>query len=382
METEKITQIGLVTGQTKDPTLLAQRFSPHSNDKNIAPEEQLRILIATDVLSEGQNLQDARIILNYDLPWAIIRLIQRAGRVDRIGQKSDQVLCYSFLPADGVEQLINLRGRLRDRLRQNQEVVGTDEAFFEDEEEREMLLNLYHEKSGILDEEDEGEVDLTSEALQVWQTAIAANPKLKRIVEDLPDVVFSTRYHQPTVVEPEGILLYLRTAEGTDALAWVDKNGNSVTQSQMRILRMARCHLETPALERHPQHYELVQKASELITEQTKKVAGTMGSKRGARIRVYDRLLAHCQRVKETTPILAQGLEWENLEKAIEMIHQYPLKQNAIARLNREFKAGIRDEDLARLVLFLQEHEALCVVTADGEFDGARVICSMGLFQG
>jgi hypothetical protein len=363
LQTEKITQIGLVTGQTKDPTLLAQRFSPHSNDKNIAPEQQLRILIATDVLSEGQNLQDARIILNYDLPWAIIRLIQRAGRVDRIGQKSDQVLCYSFLPADGVEQLINLRGRLRDRLRQNQEVVGTDEAFFEDEE-------------------DEGEVDLTSEALQVWQTAIAANPKLKRMVEDLPDVVFSTRYHQPTVVEPEGILLYLRTAEGTDALAWVDKNGNSVTQSQMRILRMARCHLETPALDRHPQHYELVQKASELITEQTKKVAGTMGSKRGARIRVYDRLLAHCQRVKERTPILAQGLEWENLEKAIEMIHQYPLKQNAIARLNREFKAGIRDEDLARLVLFLQEHEALCVVTADGEFDGARVICSMGLFQG
>ncbi len=382
LETEKITQIGLVTGQTKDPTLLAQRFSPHSNDKNIAPDEQLRILIATDVLSEGQNLQDARIILNYDLPWAIIRLIQRAGRVDRIGQKSDQVLCYSFLPADGVEQLINLRGRLRDRLRQNQEVVGTDEAFFEDEEEREMLLNLYHEKSGILDEEDEGEVDLTSEALQVWQTAIAANPKLKRIVEDLPDVVFSTRYHQPTVVEPEGILLYLRTAEGTDALAWVDKNGNSVTQSQMRILRMARCNLETPALDRHPQHYELVQKASELITEQTKKVAGTMGSKRGVRIRVYDRLLAHCQRVKEKTPILAQGLEWENLEKAIEMIHQYPLKQNAIARFNREFKAGIRDEDLARLVLFLQEHEALCVVTADGEFDGARVICSMGLFQG
>jgi hypothetical protein len=42
------------------------------------------------------------VIVNYDLPWAIIRLIQRAGRVDRIGQQSDQILCYSFLPADGV----------------------------------------------------------------------------------------------------------------------------------------------------------------------------------------------------------------------------------------------------------------------------------------
>ena len=106
------------------------------------------MLVATDVLSEGQNLQDCAIILNYDLPWAIIRLIQRAGRVDRIGQQAEEILCYSFLPAEGVERLINLRGRLRDRLNENQEVVGTDEAFFEDEQAREMLLNLYNERSG------------------------------------------------------------------------------------------------------------------------------------------------------------------------------------------------------------------------------------------
>ena len=60
-------------------------------------------MISTDVLSEGQNLQDAAIIVNYDLPWAIIRLIQRAGRVDRIGQQNENILCYSFLPAEGVD---------------------------------------------------------------------------------------------------------------------------------------------------------------------------------------------------------------------------------------------------------------------------------------
>ena len=55
------------------------------------------MLVATDVLSEGQNLQDAHIIVNYDLPWAIIGLIQRVGRVDRIGQLHNEILCYSFL---------------------------------------------------------------------------------------------------------------------------------------------------------------------------------------------------------------------------------------------------------------------------------------------
>jgi superfamily II DNA or RNA helicase len=109
-----------VTGASEDPTGYAWRFSPASNRNEtnkgnpaFRPENELRVLVATDVLSEGQNLQDAAIIVNYDLPWAIIRLIQRAGRVDRIGQKSDKILCYSFLPAEGVERLIRLRARVR-----------------------------------------------------------------------------------------------------------------------------------------------------------------------------------------------------------------------------------------------------------------------------
>lgn len=382
LQAQGITQIGLATGQSADPTALAWRFSPISNEKPIPEAAQLRVLVATDVLSEGQNLQDCAVILNYDLPWAIIRLIQRAGRVDRIGQQAEEILCYSFLPAEGVERLINLRGRLRDRLSENQEVVGTDEAFFEDEQAREMLLNLYNERSGVLDEAEEGDVDLTSEALQIWQSAIDANPALKGIIEKLPDVVYSTREHEPTGSDPEGVLLYLRTDGGTDALAWVDKDGNSVTQSQMRILRMARCSIDTPPLPRHPLHHELVTSGAKLIAEQSKTVAGTLGNKRSAAARTYDRLMAYTQEVRESTPLLAMGTEWENLERAIEEINQHPMKQNAIARLNREFKAGISDEQLARLVTFLREHDALCVINPEERRDGAQIICSMGLFQG
>src|SRR5690606_10602831 len=108
----RLTGIEAVTGNTESPTAAAYRFSPHSNKKPIEQDKELRVLVATDVLSEGQNLQDAHIVINYDLPWAIIRLIQRAGRVDRIGQKHDQILCYSFLPADGVERIIRLRSRV------------------------------------------------------------------------------------------------------------------------------------------------------------------------------------------------------------------------------------------------------------------------------
>ncbi len=142
------------------------RFSPIANEveKKITPDQELRVLVATDVLSEGQNLQDGYIVVNYDLPWAMVRLIQRAGRVDRIGQKSEEILCYSFLPADGVEKIIRLRARVKKRLQENAEVVGTDEAFFEDDVNDKAVADLYNEKAGILDGDDDTEVDLSSYA--------------------------------------------------------------------------------------------------------------------------------------------------------------------------------------------------------------------------
>ena len=127
-----VQQIAVVTGGSDNPTAIVEKFSPISNDRpNMPADEQYRIVIATDVLSEGQNLQDSHLIVNFDLPWAIIRLIQRAGRVDRIGQKANEITCYSFFPAEGVEQIISLRKRLNDRINANANIVGSDEVFFE-----------------------------------------------------------------------------------------------------------------------------------------------------------------------------------------------------------------------------------------------------------
>jgi superfamily II DNA or RNA helicase len=237
LKARRIQKLEGVSGDTENPTSFAYRFSPDSNKKHhqVKPEDELRVLLATDVLSEGQNLQDCYVIVNYDLPWAIIRLIQRAGRVDRIGQKSDKIFCHSFMPADGVERIINLRRRVRQRLHQNAEVVGSDEHFFEDDLDEKPLLDLYNEKSGILEDVD-SEVDLASYAYQIWKNAIDADPKLQKLIGDMPNVVYSTKRHIPKPEQPTGVLVYTRTAEGNDSLAWVDEDGQSVTESQLAIL--------------------------------------------------------------------------------------------------------------------------------------------------
>ena len=370
-----VTQIEEATGDSPNPTALAHRFSPVSNNKRdrIASSDELRVLISTDILSEGQNLQDCAIVVNYDLPWTIIRLVQRAGRVDRIGQEAEQILCYSFLPAEGVERLIFLRARVRARLLQNAEVVGTDEAFFEDDDDETAIVDLYNERSGLLDDDVDDDVDLASYAYQIWKNAITADPSLKGAIEKLPDVVYSTKPHLPSVAEPEGALIYMRTGDGIDALAWVDREGNSVTESQFSILRTAACDPDTEALPSLPEHHQLVQSGAEMMIAEAPSVGGGLGRPSGARFRTYTRLKAYAERVKD------ELFNTPELKRAIDEIYRFPLQQAAIDTLNRQFRSGISDPSLAELVIALRDDNRLCIVEGEKETREPQIICSLGL---
>jgi superfamily II DNA or RNA helicase len=372
-----ITKLAGVTGDTDDPTEMAWLFSPESNEKRelIKPDDELRVLVATDVPSEGQNLQDCSIIVNYDLPWAIIRLIQRAGRVDRIGQKAENIVCYSFLPADGVERIIRLRARVRLRLQENAEVVGTDEAFFEDDRNDQAILDLYNEKAGILDGDIDGEVDLASYAYQIWKNAITADPGLQKIIPSLQPVIYSARKHIHSEKEPEGVLVYMKTADGNDALAWIDKEGKSVTESQFTILKTAECKPDTQAIQRDEKHHQLVQKGVELIIEEEKSVGGQLGRPSGARFRTYERLKRYAEEIKGTL------FESPELLKAIDEIYRYPLRQTAVDTLNRQLRSGIADETLAHLVIALRDEGRLCIIHEEEQTQEPRIICSLGLIN-
>jgi hypothetical protein len=375
-----------VTGDSEDPSALARRFSPDSNNarSQVSAASELRLLIATDVLSEGQNLQDAAIVVNYDLPWAIIRLIQRAGRVDRIGQKAEEILCYSFLPADGVERLIRLRARVRQRLEENAAVVGTDELFFEDEQHQDdgLIRDLFTEKSGILDDPEDNEVDLASLAYQVWKNACDMEPSLRKTIPDMANVVFSTKAlsavpHKPVGVggaRPDsGVMVYVRTADGNDALAWVDEQGRTVTESQHEILRAAACEPITPTLPRLAAHHTLVQRAVTGVQKEHATSGGQLGKPASARRRVYERLKAYAEQVKGSL------FDIKPLHQVIDAIYETPLTEAARDIINRELKSGIENEKLVELVISLHEEDRLCVPQDDAEAREPKIICSLGI---
>ena len=124
LETAEIT--GTVDGRTTLPHLKADLntvltcFSPVSKGRAIlmpGSTDELDILIATDCISEGQNLQDCDYLINYDIHWNPVRIIQRFGRIDRIGSKNGQIQLVNFWPDMSLDEYINLKSRVETRMK-------------------------------------------------------------------------------------------------------------------------------------------------------------------------------------------------------------------------------------------------------------------------
>lgn len=104
-------------------------FAPESSGAPAAQrEDRYDILLCTDVLAEGMNLQQSRNIINYDLPWNPMRLVQRHGRIDRIGSKHPKVFLRTFFPDRQLDALLNLEARVRRKLAQAARSVGIESA--------------------------------------------------------------------------------------------------------------------------------------------------------------------------------------------------------------------------------------------------------------
>ncbi|HJT34955.1 MAG TPA: helicase-related protein [Pirellulales bacterium] len=107
-----------LAGLRKDLASILSAFAPRSKERppDLAGEGELDLLIATDCISEGQNLQDCDYLVNYDIHWNPVRIIQRFGRIDRIGSPNAQIQLVNFWPNIELEEYINLEQRVSGRM--------------------------------------------------------------------------------------------------------------------------------------------------------------------------------------------------------------------------------------------------------------------------
>ncbi|MDT0213937.1 helicase-related protein [Rothia sp. ARF10] len=366
-----VDHVALVHGSTDDPTGTVRRFAPISNKNPNDPagyvlpaDQQHRVLIATDVLSEGQNLQDARIVVNYDLPWAIIRLIQRAGRIDRVGQEADEILIYSFFH-ESVENVITLRQRIRDRLAANAEAFGSDEAFFGTDDETQAIEDLYNGK--LDDAETDIEVDASSLAYEVWSRAEEETPDLAQKVTELPDLVHATRAHRTDAIPPDqlGIACYVRTENGTDGFGFAAAPEDLRLLTGHEALRVFQCEPDTPAAPIREDHFDLT---ADLARGPLARPATIEGRLTGVRKRLWRRLNGNFVTLNP------------EVGDALDALFRRHLTSDAERRLKTALTTRANDEDLADLVALLHRDNRLVIPDTAGS-DPVRIVCTMGVSE-
>ncbi len=194
--------IALVKGSGENQSSIGEKdfekiltfFSPKSKERNLLyPKEskEIDILIATDCISEGQNLQDCDYVINYDIHWNPVRLIQRFGRIDRLGSHNEFIQMVNFWAGNDLESYLNLEQKITTRMALVSATTTTDENLLEEQpqEVKENKEKNYRDHQLLLFKENVPELDsdgIQLEDLSFTDFRLALQRKNNEQLENAP----------------------------------------------------------------------------------------------------------------------------------------------------------------------------------------------------
>ncbi len=236
----------------KERQRLIQAFSPVSNGKPeiVGSEHEVDVMISTDVLSEGQNLQDCGILLNYDLHWNPTRMVQRAGRIDRIGSSHEMIFIHNLFPDAGLELLLGLVESLGKKISQIDATGFLDASVLGEAVHPQNFntLRRIKEEDGSVIQEQEEFIELASSELMLQQLKTLLAGGLKEKLENLPDGIHSGIHHSGY----RGLFFYFTAPEPENAEArqhfwrYYDIHTQKITDNRYTISSLIACAPDAP----------------------------------------------------------------------------------------------------------------------------------------
>lgn len=230
----KFDKVDKIAGGEKLLTKI-KKFAPKANRAKIKPEEEIKILVATEVLSEGLNLQDGQIVINYELHWNPVRIIQRIGRIDRIGSEYDEIYVYNFFPETAAEKEIGIENKVNERINEIIQNFGYDEKTIRLDEPtiRKKLFEIYTEKPEGLEE------------IEEKSNAKYFENEYKRLIKEYPDEYEKAKklpamVNTARISEEKGVIVFCR-ADDYYRLKLCDKNGEIISSDDWEILKLMEC---------------------------------------------------------------------------------------------------------------------------------------------
>lgn len=261
--------IEVVYSSNTSKSRVVGRFAPKANPelRFQGGEAEISLLIATDVLTEGLNMQDCDKMINYDLHWNPVRLIQRFGRIDRIGSDHDVIYGFNFLPETGIDQNLGLRQKLGNRIQEIHDTIGEDSAILDQSEQlnEEAMYAIYEKKGGQLDllEEEQEYVDL-NEAEGMLRQIRRDNPTEYERIANLRDGIRAGKAHHSN-----GFYVFCQAGR-YQQLFFVDNNGEIISRDIPRILGAIKCGPAEAGMNLPANHNQVVMKVKRIFTEEVK----------------------------------------------------------------------------------------------------------------
>ena len=235
----------------KERTGLVEAFAPVANKRPElqGTEKEVDILISTDVLSEGQNLQDCGYLINYDLHWNPTRMVQRAGRIDRIGTKFNTLWIHNMFPEEGLERLLGLVQSLSLKIADIDRTGFLDASVLgETVHPRNFnTLRRIQEEDGTVIEEEEQFSELASNEFLLQQLRTLLNKEGQDTLETLPDGIHSGLARGRT----KGIFFYFKAPDpaGQGHLhfwRYYDLREDRIVDNRYLIANVIACNSDTP----------------------------------------------------------------------------------------------------------------------------------------
>ncbi len=266
LEARGLKQVETIASSEKDKARVVARFAPVANAlvaRRFAGDAPIQILVATDVLSEGLNMQDGDTLINYDLHWNPVRLIQRFGRIDRIGSTNSTIYGFNFLPETGLEKNLGLQEKLARRIAEIHAALGEDAAILSpDETLNEAAMRAIYagkDAGNLFEIEEVDELAALTEAEASLRALRREDPAEWARLNKLRAGIRGGKRSPGSI----GRRIVMCRAGEYRALMLLSARGEIESRDATRILAMMASEREEAALPLLPGHNEAVMKARE-----------------------------------------------------------------------------------------------------------------------
>ena len=258
--------------------LIRTNFDPNIKEEN--QKDQIRILISTDVLAEGINLHRSNIVLNYDLPWNPTKVIQRLGRVNRIGTEFKHIYIYNFFPTDKSDTEIQQKKNITAKIQAFHECLGSDAKFLTEKEEvRTHKLfgdTLYDNlnKKEFYEEEDDYEVS-ELKYLKIIRDIRDKNKDLYEKIKNIPKKARSSRKHSL----PNNLVSFFRKGKLKKFL--LASNKGTEERTFLDAITLMECKENETKLKLPKEYFDLLSKNKDYFDQILTKSEEEKTSRRG-----------------------------------------------------------------------------------------------------